>query len=60
MVTSQLFKNKILKRIELVGAYHPYLAKELSIRRSLLLIKDNQNTWGSLPETTCRSLSFIT
>jgi hypothetical protein len=31
MVTSQLFKTRILKRIELVGAYHPYLAKEIRI-----------------------------
>jgi hypothetical protein len=31
MVTSQLFKARILKRIELVGAYHPYLVKELII-----------------------------
>jgi hypothetical protein len=28
MVTAQLFKTRILKRINLVGAYHPYLAKK--------------------------------
>jgi hypothetical protein len=58
MATLQLFKAIILKRIEIVGVYHPYLAKELIIQRSLLLIRNNQNTWGSPPETTCRSLSF--
>jgi hypothetical protein len=44
MATLQLFKTRILKWIEIVGAYYPYLAKELIIRRSLLLIKNNQNT----------------
>jgi hypothetical protein len=43
MATTQLFKTRILKRIEIVGAYHPYLAKELIKRRSLLLIKDAQS-----------------
>jgi hypothetical protein len=58
MTTLQLYKIRILKRIEIVGAYHPYHAKELIIRRSLLLIRNNQNTWGSPLETTFRSLSF--
>jgi hypothetical protein len=49
MVTSQLFKTRNLKRINLVGAYHPYLTKKLSIQRSLLLIKDKEiKTLGSL------------
>ena len=47
MATTQLFKTRILKQIEIVGAYHPYLAKELIKRRSLLLIKAAQ-TLGNL------------
>jgi hypothetical protein len=39
MATLQLFKTRILKQIEIVGAKHPYLAKELIIRTSLLLIR---------------------
>jgi hypothetical protein len=60
MVTSQLFKTRILKWIELIGAYHSYLAKELSTRISILLRVDDQNTEESSLETTYRSLLFVT
>jgi hypothetical protein len=36
-VTSQLFKTRILKRIELAGAYNSYIAKNLNKRRFLPL-----------------------
>jgi hypothetical protein len=59
-VTLQLFKTRILKRVELVGAHHSYLTKELGMRRSLLLSVDIQNTREYSPETARRSLLFIT
>jgi hypothetical protein len=59
MVTSQLFKERILKLIELVGAYHSHHAKELSMRRSLLLRIDDQNASESSLEIIYRSLLFI-